>query len=148
MKKAYLPGLLFIIPFTVLAQSGKITGKVISASSGQGLSAATLVLIEKSKTEIADQNGNFTFNRLAAGVYSIKSSYAGLDEKSIGEITVKDGDNVTITINKEATDSTLALLLDCTTIPVLLFSSREIVIVTFSPSFTVISPILFSSSPA
>ena len=106
MKKAYLPGLLFIIPFTVLAQSGKITGKVISASSGQGLSAATLVLIEKSKTEIADQNGNFTFNRLAAGVYSIKSSYAGLDEKSIGEITVKDGDNVTITISLEEKNNT------------------------------------------
>ncbi|MFN0080910.1 MAG: TonB-dependent receptor domain-containing protein, partial [Ferruginibacter sp.] len=96
--------LLFIILFTfitnaVLAQFGKITGKVISASSGQPLGGASLTLIEKTKTKAADQNGVFSFAKLEAGKYAIKCSYAGYDEKIIEEIIVKDNDNTDISIS-------------------------------------------------
>ncbi|MBC7936594.1 MAG: TonB-dependent receptor [Rhizobacter sp.] len=99
MKKIYFIGLLFIISNAVLAQSGKITGKVMNAGSGQVLANATITLIEKSKTEIADQNGNFTFNKLEAGTYSIKCSYAGYIEKIIDEIIVKNEDNTALNIS-------------------------------------------------
>jgi TonB-dependent receptor len=101
VKKASLLVLLFIVPLAFFAQTGKITGKVISASSGQGLSNATLILIERSKTEVADQNGNFSFGRLPAGTYSLKCSYAGLAEKIISEINVKDGESIPLTISLE-----------------------------------------------
>jgi TonB-dependent receptor len=101
MRKTYFLGLLFIISNAVLAQSGKITGKVISAVSGQPLLSATLILIEKSKTEIADQNGIFSFNKLEAGVYSIKCSYSGYNEKTIDSIVVKSEDNTSVTISLE-----------------------------------------------
>ena len=64
MRNIYLLGLLFISSVTAYAQSGKITGKVINAGSGQALSNATVVLIEKSQMQIADQDGNFSFGKL------------------------------------------------------------------------------------
>jgi outer membrane receptor protein involved in Fe transport len=101
MNKLYILGLLFIISNAVFAQSGKITGKVIDASSSSVLAGATLILIEKSKTAIADQNGDFTFSKLEPGSYSIKSSYSGYKEKIIDEIFVKNDDNTAITISLE-----------------------------------------------
>jgi outer membrane receptor protein involved in Fe transport len=99
--KASLTLLLIVITLfnNILAQTGKITGKVINAKSGQPLSGATLVLVEKAKTKTADQNGDFYFSKLDAGTYSIKCSYTGFQEKIIEEIIVKDNDNTDITIS-------------------------------------------------
>lgn len=99
MRIVYFISLLFIVSSNVLAQSGKITGKVINGSSGQPLGGATLTLIEKSKTEATDQNGNFSFNKLAAGNYSVKCSYTGHIEKIVEEIVIKDNENVVISIS-------------------------------------------------
>ncbi len=84
-----------------LSQSGKITGNVIDAGSGRSLDGATLTLIEKSKSIAADQNGNFSFSKLAAGTYSIKCSFTGHIEKIVDEIIVKDNDNTIINISLE-----------------------------------------------
>lgn len=101
MRKLYILLALLSIGTTVLAQTGRITGKVINAGSGQVLASATLILIEKPRTEIADQNGSFTFNKLAAGTYSIKCSYTGYNEKIVEEITVRENDVTNITISLE-----------------------------------------------
>ncbi|MEI7735423.1 MAG: TonB-dependent receptor [Ferruginibacter sp.] len=99
MKKLYAIAIFLIISNILFAQSGKISGKIINASSGQALANATIILIEKSKTETADQNGNFVFSKLAAGTYSIKCSYAGHLEKIIEEIILKDNENFVITVS-------------------------------------------------
>jgi outer membrane receptor protein involved in Fe transport len=101
MRKIYFGWLFFIISYSVSAQSAKITGKVINAGSGQALASATLILIEKSKTVVADQNGSFSFNKLEAGIYSIKCSYGGLIEKIVDSIILRNGDNTDITISLE-----------------------------------------------
>ncbi len=90
---------LFIIAQSSFAQSGKITGRVINANSGQPLANATLVLVEKSRNEAADQNGNFTFGKLLPGTYSIRCSYGGHVEKIVEEIIVVNNDNTVITIS-------------------------------------------------
>ncbi len=99
MRIAYFICLLFIISNYTFAQSAKITGKVINANSGQALASATLTLIEKSKTETADLNGNFSFNKLAPGTYSIRCSYSGHIEKIVDEIVVSANDNTVINIS-------------------------------------------------
>lgn len=99
MKRVCCLIVLITISNIVFAQTGKITGKVISASSGQPLAGATLTLVEKARTKAADQNGAFNFNKLEAGTYSIKCSYAGYDAKIIEEIIVKDNDNTDINIS-------------------------------------------------
>jgi len=99
MRIAYFFFLLFIITNNTFAQSGKITGRVINASSGQALASATVILIEKSKTETTDQNGNFSFGKLAPGTYSVRCSYAGHIEKIVDEIVVTGTDNTVISIS-------------------------------------------------
>jgi hypothetical protein len=101
---------LFLISF---AQSGKITGKVISATSGLPLSGATLTL--SGKTQIADLNGNFNFSGLPAGNYSIRCSYSGHQDKVIDEIVVRDKDNTTVMISLEEKRKTLDSVIITTT---------------------------------
>ncbi len=101
MRKFFFLGIILFISIAVSAQTGKITGKVINTNSGQALSNATLILVDKSKMEVADQNGGFSFNRLPVGTYSIKCSYAGYTEKIIDEIVVKDGETTVLTISLE-----------------------------------------------
>ena len=101
MRKFFLLLLLIITSDVLIAQSGKITGKVINAGSGQVLTGATLTLLEKSKNETTDMNGNFIFSKLAPGSYSIKCSYVGYIEKTIDEIIIKNNDNTTLTISLE-----------------------------------------------
>lgn len=93
--------LFFIGSYFLKAQSNKISGKVINAATGQSLGSATLILLEKSKTVIADQNGNFIFSKLEDGTYTIKCSYTGYNEKIIEEIILKKNDNAIINISLE-----------------------------------------------
>jgi len=97
--KLYLLSLFILSSFTLIAQTGKITGKVINAGSSNALEGATVVLIEKSRTEKADQNGTFSFGKLEPGKYSIRCSYAGHETKIIEDIIVKDGDNTVVNIS-------------------------------------------------
>lgn len=101
MRNFFLITILAIIGSHIQAQTGKITGKVINSASGQPLASATLLLVEKSKTIVADQNGSFSFAKLSAGTYSIKCSYIGYVHKLVEEIVVKEGDNNNITISLE-----------------------------------------------
>src|SRR5215813_4752589 len=101
MRSTCLFGLLFIISVTAFSQTGKITGKVINASSGQNLANATLTLIEKSMMQVADQNGNFSFGKLAPGTYSIRCTYAGYLEKTVSEIVVRNAEVASLTISLE-----------------------------------------------
>jgi len=110
MKRLYILGFFIFIAAAALAQSGKISGRVINAGSGQALSNATVLLIEKSRTAIADLNGNFSFGKLEAGSYSIKCSYSGHNEKIIDEIIVKNDENTVITFSLEEKKSDAVVL--------------------------------------
>ncbi|MCX6318812.1 MAG: TonB-dependent receptor [Bacteroidetes bacterium] len=108
MKHLFFFLILTSFSFLTFAQSGKITGKVVDGGTGQPLAGATLFLIEKSKTDIADQGGRFSFGKLTAGSYSVKCSYTGYNEKTVDEVIVKDNDITEITISldiKKALDA-------------------------------------------
>ena len=99
MKIVYLVLFSFLISESLFAQTGKITGKVISASSGQPLEGATLVIDKKNIQMASDLNGKFTFNKLLPGIYSIKCTYAGFQDKIIDEIVVKNNENIDVSIS-------------------------------------------------
>ena len=90
MRILYFLIFILFLSNTNIAQTGKISGKVISSSSGQALQSASVTLIEKSKTVIADQNGNFSFSKLAPGTYSINCSNVSYSVKIVVEVLVKD----------------------------------------------------------
>lgn len=109
MKRVCCLIILIAVSHIVFAQNGKITGKVISADSGQPLAGASLTLIEKNRTKAADQNGVFSFAKLEAGTYSIKCSYTGYEAKIIEEVIVKDNDNtdISISLDVKASDTVI-----------------------------------------
>lgn len=102
MKKIFLHLFLIFIYNINFGQTGKISGKVINTTSGQPLAGATLIIIEKSTLKVADQNGVFSFNKLDTGLYSIKASYNGFEEKIIEEIRVKENENTDINISLDS----------------------------------------------
>lgn len=99
MKLVYFLLIAFFLSTTITAQTGIISGKVISGTSGQALQSASVTLIEKSKTVIADQNGNFSFNKLPSGTYSINCSNVSYNAKIVVEIVVKNNENTSLTIS-------------------------------------------------
>lgn len=94
MRLLFLFTLLISFPFINFAQKGIIAGKVIDQNSGQPLTSATVLLIEKNKTTVTDINGRFTFTKLDSGSYTIKCSYAGYTEKIIEEIKVDNAKDI------------------------------------------------------
>lgn len=101
MKITQLIILLCLAVSSVNAQTGKITGKVINANTGQSLGGASLKLINKNISKAADLNGQFSFTKLEAGIYSISCTYTGFQEKIVDEIIVKDNENTDINISLE-----------------------------------------------
>jgi iron complex outermembrane receptor protein len=106
MKFAKIIFLLFFFSNSIIAQTGKITGKIINASTGQPLEGATLILSNQTTARFSDQNGFFSFNKLKAGTYSVKCTYAGFQEKIVEEIIVKENENTDINISLESKLST------------------------------------------
>lgn len=101
MRKLCCLAFTLFISSILVAQTGKISGKVINASSGQPLANATITLAEKPVAISADQNGLFVFSKLAAGIYSVKCTYSGHVDKIIDEIEVKENETTVITVSLE-----------------------------------------------
>lgn len=72
------------------AQKCKITGKVLSAKTGEPLIGATVAIEQWGRTTQTDQNGIYTLNALSAGTYTVSCSYVSFAKKDIPGVTVKD----------------------------------------------------------
>ena len=72
---------LFITTFAV-AQKGKITGKVISAKTGETLVGASVSINYKNKATKADQNGVYSLSGLEKGTYNITCTYINYTAKN------------------------------------------------------------------
>lgn len=104
--------MLFILFNQAFAQSGKISGRIISAVSGQPLPNASVFLVGNSRSVSADMNGKFLFSGLAEGVYSIRCTYVSHVEKVVDDIRVVKGETVSIDISleeKKATDKEVVI---------------------------------------
>ncbi|MFT3981990.1 MAG: carboxypeptidase-like regulatory domain-containing protein [Ferruginibacter sp.] len=102
MRVIFLFLLLFFITDSLTAQPGKISGKILNAASGQPLEGASLLLVNKNITRVADQNGAFSFIKLEPGTYTIKCTYAGFQDKIIDEIIVKENENTDLSISLDS----------------------------------------------
>ena len=60
-----------IIGLFSFAQSGKITGKIISSKNGEPLIGATVAIEKLNRALSSDLSGNYTFSGLPAGTYSV-----------------------------------------------------------------------------
>lgn len=99
MRSIYLLCIFLLIGGTSFAQRGIITGKMIDDKTGQSLGGGSVILVEKSVTAVADQNGVFIFDKLPAGNYTLKCSHVGYVEKIVTDIYVKENENKEISIS-------------------------------------------------
>jgi len=101
---------LLLFYFNIIAQTGKITGKVISGKTGEPLIGATVSIAETSKASATDLNGAYTISGLTPGTYTISSTFISFSKKEVSEIVVTADAvvNVNITLDETtgaATDS-------------------------------------------
>lgn len=62
---------LFIFSITAVAQTGKISGKVTYGSDDTVVHGATVQIVQLKKTVITDETGNYSFENIPAGRYTI-----------------------------------------------------------------------------
>jgi len=95
-----MKSLLFILfasilagPITTFAQTtGKISGK-ITLVDGQPYGSASVSLIELNKNTLTDNQGNYSFNNLSEGTYTIIIQLLGAAEKDL-KVKVGEGESV------------------------------------------------------
>jgi outer membrane receptor protein involved in Fe transport len=90
MKKLYFL-LFFIIGFTFSLFSGttgKITGRVVDASTGEGLPSANIVVVGTQLGAVSDMNGNYVILNVPPGVYTISASMISYRKKDIKDVRV------------------------------------------------------------
>lgn len=105
--RVFLLALASFLSLNLIAQTGKIAGKVISSKTGEALVGATITINTPARKALTDQTGRYTLGNLPSGSYTVIISYVGYDTKEVSEIAVKDGDVTDLNINLEPRQSSL-----------------------------------------
>lgn len=85
----------------LLSQTGKISGKIIDATTGEVLPGATVMIEGTFKGASADFDGNFTLNNITTGTHTVVISYITYETKKIAGVKVNDNDITVINIALE-----------------------------------------------
>jgi len=88
--------LTFIISFllfgvTILAQTGKISGKVTDSQTGEPLIGANVLVVNTSYGAATDVNGEYAISQVPPGDYDIRASYIGYQNVTIQNVRVVSG---------------------------------------------------------
>ena len=106
MFKKQLLFILFIgLTNLLLAQTGKISGKIIDATTGETLPGATVLIEGTFKGASADFDGNFSLNNVTVGTYTLVISYITYETKKIAGVKVKDNDVTVLNLTLDQSTS-------------------------------------------
>jgi len=83
---------------TAFAQTGKISGKVISSKSGEALIGATVTIDRLNRSSATDLNGAYSFSNVPAGTYSVTVTFISYATKTVPDVIVKANDLTDLTI--------------------------------------------------
>jgi hypothetical protein len=102
----FLSALFLFISLCSISQTGKITGKIIDAKTGETLPGATAVIEGTTKGVSTDFDGNFSINNVPAGKVNLVFSYISYDSKKFTDVEVKANDVTNINVQLEPSSST------------------------------------------
>jgi len=77
----------FIVP-TVLAQSGKITGRVLDAETNQPLAGVNVIIVGTTLGQATDAEGYYNILNVSAGTYSLRASLIGFTPVVLEDVRV------------------------------------------------------------
>jgi hypothetical protein len=88
MKRILQTLFFFIFPLSLFAQTGVLSGKVSNASNGTLVSPAKVSIIELQILKAVDLDGRFSFEALAPGIYTVKFTAPGFEDKIQSEVLI------------------------------------------------------------
>lgn len=89
LKQILLTIILFLMPAMALAQSGKITGTLYDAETGETLIGATVGIQGTTKGAITDIDGKYLMLNVAPGTYILEARYIGYATVVVQEVIVR-----------------------------------------------------------
>jgi len=89
IRKLLITLIFFLLSVPALAQSGKITGKVVDAETGEPLTGATVALKGTTRGSIVDLDGNYLLLNVAPGTYTLEARFIGYSTLTVEEVIVR-----------------------------------------------------------
>lgn len=105
MFKSPLAVLLFLISSLLTAQTGKISGVIVDAKTGETLPGATALIEGTQKGAQADFDGKFSISNIPEGKVTVVVSYISYTSKKITDVIIKSNDVTNINIQLDASGS-------------------------------------------
>lgn len=93
------------VSFSAYSQTGRISGKIIDAKTGETLPGATAIIEGTTKGGSADFDGNFSINNVPVGKVTLLVSYISYDTKKLTGIEVKANDVTNINVQLQTSSS-------------------------------------------
>jgi len=99
MRKSIFLGLVlvFLLPLSLYAQKGSITGKVTNVETGEALVGANIVIQGTTLGAATGINGNYIIRNVPIGTYTLKVTFIGYDETTT-QVQVTSGAIATVNI--------------------------------------------------
>jgi TonB-linked SusC/RagA family outer membrane protein len=79
-KLLSIVALALVLPLSVYAQSGSVTGRVTDKNTGEKLTGANVFIREISRGAVTDLEGKYTISQVPAGRYTLVVTYIGFRE--------------------------------------------------------------------
>ena len=99
--------LLILTTSTAFAQTGKISGQVVSAESGEPIPGANVVIVGTQQGTSTNPEGQYTILNVSPGTYDLRASFVGYETQTIQGIEVNI--DLTTTVNFELPEETVGL---------------------------------------
>jgi hypothetical protein len=90
-----------------LAQSGKISGRVTDASTGEALPGVNVVIEGTTRGAMTGGDGNYTILNVGPGTYTLQFSFLGYATQTVEGVDVNIGETATVSV--ELQDEALGL---------------------------------------
>lgn len=91
----------------ITAQNGIIRGRVIDDISQEGLPFTNILIIGTDIGTTSDLDGNFTFEGLTPGLYSLQAQYVGYQEQTLFEVLVTNAKPAVVEFRLQESSSKL-----------------------------------------
>lgn len=88
-----------------IAQTGRISGIIVDAKTGETLPGATVLVEGTQKGAAADFDGKFAINNVPVGKVNLIISYISYTSKKITDVAVKAGEVTDVNVQLEASSS-------------------------------------------
>lgn len=112
MRKAILFFIFTLVVFLAAApaaqaQTGKISGQVVSAESGETIPGANVVIVGTQRGTTTNANGEYTILNVEPGTYDVQASFVGFESQTVQGVEVEIG--LTSTVNFDLPEETVDL---------------------------------------